>query len=506
MGDSRTTVDRRSFCKYLGGGGLAATGLLSVGSAAASLDDEYGTVVDVADAGAATDGSESVSGVIQDLVDDDTLLRFPPGRYYFDEQVRLTDFRNLGLVGNDATLVPADYWDFDGPQYRMFRLGTDYAPGEDLRIDTFTVDQRAANTGIRAFEACVSDGLVVEHVDVVGEHDSGTWGPGLFTITDPDGEGRVSFFSAPDGAEVNEDTPGDLWLGPTGILCNDAHNGTITFENCVLGGFPDNGLYAAGGDGRVVVEDGVYKNSGVASVRIGAASGAVRNARFVVDENPFEVPQECLRFDYGDWFEVEDVSFRLAEPSGDAIHFQNDVSGGIVRDSYLVMDSPAYVGLAIDPGAGPTYVQDSTFAMMDSNNAVLIESNGDSPGEVGLVNVDVTGNASGILMRHAIRCERDDCYFRDVDVEQHGGHKRRGIALLGDSPFLYNSQIDTSDRSLTVKGDDVWIEDCELLTDTDAEGVRLFDSADGVRLKNNTIPDGVVNLGASDVVETGTEY
>jgi len=191
--ESARGIRRRKYLTSLAGGvtATAATSVATTGTAAANVSTEhYGSVVDVVDAGADNGGNESITPVIRDVIEDDTLLQFPPGRYYMDEQVRFTDFDNLGLRGNDATLVPANYHDFEGPQYRLFRFGTTTLP-VPTSVSAASVDQTAEDTGIRAFETYASDTLEVRNINVVGRHDSGTWGPGLFVVTDPDGDGLV---------------------------------------------------------------------------------------------------------------------------------------------------------------------------------------------------------------------------------------------------------------------------------------------------------------------------
>jgi len=509
MAKQETTrgIRRRKYLTSLAGGvtATATVSMATTGTAAAGVSTEhYGSVVDVVDAGADNEGNESITPVIRDVIEDDTLLQFPPGRYYMDEQVRFTDFDNLGLRGDDATLVPADFHNFEGPQYRLFRLGTHYAPGNSLRIGHFTIDQTAEDTGIRAFETYASDTLEVRNINVVGRHDSGTWGPGLFVVTGSDGEGLVKDFRAHDGGTLVENSPAEgFHVGPNGILCNEGHAGTIRFVDCELGPFPDNGLYASGGTGRVVVEGGRYYNSGTASVRIGASRGIVRDASVFVDGRPWDRNQEGIRLEYGDWHTIDDVSLEMTEPNGEAIHIQNDVHGTTIQNSEILMETPAFAGIEINPGAGPTYVKDTDIEMNDSNCAILAE--GDDTGELGVQNVTITGDAEGNLMRHAIRCERSNASFRNVTIDQTAGDQRRGIALLGRDYFLYQCDIDTSHRGLTVKGDEVWINDCSARPTRDLDSIRLYDSANDVRLKNNTFPGGVSDWGATNVVETGTE-
>ncbi|MCO8256681.1 hypothetical protein NKF26_22945 [Haladaptatus sp. AB618] len=207
--------------------GVSAAGLCAIGartmsgraSAQIPYADDYDTVVNlVEDGGADPNNGDSITPVLREYADDDTLLYLPSGRYYMDEQFRHTGFDNFGIVGeDDTTIVPANYFDFNDRDwnYRLFRLGISYNPGRDLRVENLNIDQTADDTGIRVIEAAVDDGLLVRDIDIKGKHDSGTWGPGRFVITDSDGTGVVERFHAPDGGAWEKNTPGDrLWRGP----------------------------------------------------------------------------------------------------------------------------------------------------------------------------------------------------------------------------------------------------------------------------------------------------
>ena len=170
--NDRAGTSRRSYLK-LATAVAASAGVVGTATAG-SLDDEYGTVVDVTEAGADPDGNESITPIIEELEGDDTLLKFPPGRYYVDQRIRVTDREHFGMVGDDATLVPATYDEYDDLgdwNYKLFRLGVDYAPMTDLRVENFTVDMSAANTGVRALDVVVAGGEDTErtalHVAVV---------------------------------------------------------------------------------------------------------------------------------------------------------------------------------------------------------------------------------------------------------------------------------------------------------------------------------------------------
>ncbi|SEV94876.1 hypothetical protein [Natrinema salifodinae] len=483
---------RRSYLKHclVGlGATLSATGV----AAADDPEAQYDTVVDVVEAGADPEGNESITPVLREHAGDDTLFEFPDGRYYMDEQFRLTGFENVGFVGEDATLVPANYHEFDGPQYRLFRLGTSDNPGRNLRFEGFDVDQAAPDTGIRVISAQVEDGLVVKRVTVRGVHDSGTWGPGLFNITDSDGRGVVDCFRAADGGRHVDETPneGNMWRGPTGITIDQNHRGTLVFSNCALGGFPDNGLYASGENGRVSVDGGRFWNSGTASIRLSGTSGEIRDAVVVVDENPHDsAGQHPIRLDHGDRFDVEGVTIDVPQPNGDAIRIMNGVDATTISNAEISVGDRPNNGIKIDAGAGQTFVKDVDIEIDGSANAVQIL--GSDAGEVALQDVRITGDAPGTTMRHAIYCERDGCRFDGLSIEQQGSNERRGLELRGEDYRVADSEFETTHTPLVVNGaDDVRIEGCVARSEEDGYSLHIIDDSGAVSLTNNEFPDGV---------------
>ena len=469
------------------------------GAAAASSDDEqygnddgqYGTVVDVTEAGADNTGEESITPVLREIVDDDTLLKFPEGRYYMDEQLRFTNFENVGFVGEDATLVPANYHEFDGPQYRLFRLGTASRTGRDLRFEGFAVDQTAEHTGIRVINADVEDGLLVKDVSIYGVHDSGTWGPGLFNIHEPGGHGRVECFRAFDGGIHVEDTPnsGNMWKGPTGILVNN-HRGTLVFRDCTLGGFPDTGLYKSTEYGEVDVRGGWFENSDTASIRLSGPRGTIRNAIVVVDENPERATrQHPIRLDYGDSFEIDGVDIRMPEPNGDAIRIMNGVEQASISNTRISIGDRRNSGIRIDPEAGPTAIENVDIDINGSGYAFRIL--GEDAGEVSLRDVSITGDARGSPIRHTVYCERNDCQFEGLSIDQPG-EDRGGLELRGDNYHVDDSDFRTSHIPIVVNGsDNVVIEDSYSESYEDRVSLRILSDSGSVALSNNDFPGGV---------------
>ncbi|MFC7045297.1 right-handed parallel beta-helix repeat-containing protein [Halobacteriaceae archaeon GCM10025711] len=419
-------LDRRDYLKAVGAAaslpilGAAATRATSSGDDAtpasrsetlAQTDsttstvprDDYDTVVNVKEVGGDPTGSEPINPVLEEHGrGDDTLLYFPPGRYLMDRQFRFSGFTNYGIYGEDATIVPAPYHKFEGPEYRLFKLGTDYAPGDGLLFQGLTIDQQADATGVRTVQAQVSTRLRVRDIHIVGEHDTGTFGPGLFDVLDPDGWGVVERFRAPDGGAFTNNTPGSIDTGPTGIIVSPAHDGKLWFRDCELGGFPDNGLYDSIGAGRVIVEGGVYRNSNSASIRIGGDDSAIIGARVIVDENrPEDQNQRGIRLDHGDNLLVKDVNVELVRPNGHAITLKGTGPvGGVdsvrIVDSTVQIDNQPSHGIVVYDGAGPTDIVNTQVTINSAGNAILVsEGTRSSSGRVFCQNVTITGTASG---------------------------------------------------------------------------------------------------------------
>lgn len=464
--------------------------MTSASTDASASEDDYSNVVDMVEAGADPNGNESITSVVQQNIADDTLLRFPEGEYYMDSQVRFTGFDNVGIVGDGATLVPASYGSFDGPQYRLFRLGTSGSPGGSLWFEGFDVDQTAANTGIRVISAEVSDELVVRNVFVHGVHDSGTWGPALFNITDSDGVGLVDCFQAFDGGEHVDETPnGGRWRGATGIILNGNHRGHITFKECVLGGFPDNGLYASGGNGRIDIEGGWYENSATASVRLSGNEGSISETILAVDDNPTGAEgQHAVRLDQGN-FTLSNVTVDTPNPNGESMRIMDGVDSVTVENT-LVKSGGQATAVRIDDGAGDVTFENSEVDIDGGGFAFRVL--GGNAGEVTLEDVTVVGDASGSPVQPAIFCERSNCRFDGLSVEQLGGSRRRGLELRGSDYEITDSEFETSHIPIIVhNASDVDIRNTYARAADGSTSVHIRSGSSDVSLQGNDLPQGV---------------
>lgn len=498
--------------------GLSTLGLSSTaGSASASVgetpyDDEYETVVNIVEAGADNTGGESVTPVLRAVRDDNTLVYFPPGRYAMDSQFRFTGFEKFGLVGEDATLVPANYHDFDGPRYRLFRLGTQSSPGRHVRVQGFEVDQTAPETGIRVVDTYAADRLEVRDVLIHGEHDSGTWGPGHFNVTTADGTGLVERFRAPDGGAWVHNTPngGNAWRGPIGIEAN--HNeGTLEFRRCWLHGFPSNGLYAIGGSGKIIVNGGTYRNNNPVNIRVGGTNSQVRWPVIEVDDiREDDTSHRGIRLENGTDLEVVGAVIRNSAPlpNSHAIAVMNTCEGATIeRTTVELSGERVNHGIVVSPQAGEVLIEDTEVSHSTAGgNPVWIRGE-DSHERVQCRWLTVSGRAgdeSGF--QGAIRCDRNNCRFSACEIvhQARDGATRNGLIVTGEENTVYKGTYRGGRFPYIDLGSENLVLDADLESYRDGvEAVRLYPEATDPELRSNRLVNGIDDLGATGVVATG---
>ncbi len=510
---SRRTVLRGTAAACAAGVGLTSTASASSDSYEQYYDD-YRTVVDVTDVGADNSGNESITPVLEELRDDDTLLVFPEGRYYMDEQFRFTGFDNFGLVGQNATLVPANYWNFSGPQYRLFRLGISYRPGNHIRFEGFDIDQTAPNTGIRVIEAFAANRLEVRDITVYGQHDSGTWGPGRFNITEADGTGIVDQFWVPDGAAWINDTPtaGERWRGPTGFVSN-MNKGTLQYKHCWLDGFPDNGLYATSKNGTVIVHGGLYKNCNGANVRVGGQNSQIRWPTVEIDSmRPEDRSQRGIRLEDGHGFKIHGaaVTNTVPEPTSHAISVMNTCQSARIERTQIDVRGPdVNHGIVLSPECGETALVDTTIDHQTAGGHAIWIMDTDSTDRVIGEYLTITGEAGDASgFRDAIRCERDNCRFNKIEVDQTGrnGANRNAIVNRGSDLTVYKSDLRADRYPYIDIGSNALVLDSELASSGDREAVCLYSSSENPSFKQNHLVNGIRDYGASYVTAWSNDY
>lgn len=480
-------VSRRTALKTIGGS-IAALGTAGTGRAA----DDWVTVTDY---GIDNTGSEPISNDLEDVpFDDGDTLHFPAGDYLMDDWFRHTGFEDFSLRGDDATVRPTA--GFEGQV--LFKLGVPDAPGGTVFVEGFDFDFTREHTGVRALQVQVTDRLDVWDVDVVGYHDSGKMGPFLFDVVDAGGNGAVRNVNAPEGGAYSVNTPGDIWVGPTGIIVSSYHRGTLTFENVSLGPFPDNGLYCSTETGRVVVEDSYFENSNVANIRLSGDHSEVHNCTVVVDENrPEDVNQRAIRLDGGSYNWVEDTTVYLDEPNGRAISFMPDVEWGRVQNSRVVVrgDDPVQAVVA-DAESGRVDLLDTDIQFDTPGQAIQV--NGPSSGDADqayILRTSVTGGGDGSAGRHAVRLERGNCTVDRLSVDQTGGDYRRALKVLGDDCWITWGTYSTDHIPVVDEGDDNRYEGITARSKRGYPSLKANYGSRGVEVVESTIYNGVRNFG-----------
>lgn len=504
---SRMDATRRSFLRGTAVAGLSALGIASASGAASAYHDEYDNVVNVVEAGADNTGSKSINPVLEDVRADNTLLEFPEGTYYMDDQFRFTRYEKFGVVGDGATIVPANYYNFGDSWPVLFRLGTRGNPGKDLRFEGMRFDQRAADTGVRVIEGNVTDRLEVRDVRVHGYHDSGLIGPGHFNVVDPNGVGRVVDFRATDGGAWTDETPhagNTSSRGPVGIIAND-NEGELMFRRCHLYGFPGSGLYAIGGDGKIIVHGGVYKNNTSASIRVGGTNSIVRWPTVVVDEpNGRNVSQRGIRIESGN-ASVYGAAVRVsaAQTNCHAISVMNSCTDAWIENTTIEVDSDVVNhGIVVSPDAGETTIARSEIDYTPAGGYPIWIRNSDKRDRVHGEEVRIHGEAGTKWgYRDAIRCERDNCRFNHCEIDQPGanGAERNAIVSLADDLTVYKCDLRASRWPVVELGGDTTYLDIDAESYDSREAVCLYDESHDVSIRSSRIVDGIRDYGSANL-------
>lgn len=499
-------IGRRSWLKAVGAG---AVGLTVAGTAVAADRDNYETVVNVVEEGAARDASESINDILEDHRADSVLFEFPEGEYLMDRKFRHTDFEEFGIVGDGASIVPAPADEFESEAV-LFKLGTHYAPGGRATVEGITFDFTAENTGLRGLQIQCND-LYVADVTFAGQHDAGTWGPAQFDVVDSGTTAVIENVRMPDGGAYTRNTAQDadptVDTGPTGIIVSPYHVGTLVVRNCEVGPFPDNGLYASSRDGRIHVEGGTYWNSNVANVRIAGDRSTVEGASVVVDENrDDDVSQHGIRLDDGT-FNVTDTEVILEEPNGNAVRVTNQAKASTLSglDLRLADKSTSNDGIVVSEGAGETTIRDSTVEINCPGQAIQLEPGDGAPAIV--ERVTVVGDASGgVGGRHAIVCGRDGCELRDLAVNQPGPEYRRALRIAGDDVTVVGGRYHSTHIPIVNNASGTHIEDITAWAEGGTEGAKFYAENANVKLLNSTIYDGYIDYGTENFTTRGNEF
>ncbi|WP_458190509.1 hypothetical protein [Haladaptatus sp. NG-WS-4] len=147
-----------------------------------------------------------------------------------------------------------------------------------------------------------------------------------------------------------------------------------------------------------------------------------------------------------------------------------------IKRTKFVHDAVGGFSLYIEDGNKPVYVEDSEFK----------------------------GDGGHDSARAAIRCDRDECQFHNLDVRQTGTWRRCAIELHGRDYLLYDGKYVSREPPVNNHADDTWVENIYAKSTAGKVGARLYASGDGVYLKKNTLVNGFQDRGCDNLRPTTT--
>ncbi len=377
--------------------------------------NRFESMVEIGEHDVATDASESILPFLRDHLSDNTVLFFPEGRYLIPNTLDVPSFQNVGFVGDGATFVPPD--GYSGYLLAMGRAGQ----ASGFLFEGFEFDFTASDTGARPIQALVDDGLEIRDVTVRGVQDTGQ-DMMRFDVTAPEGSGVVERMQLPDGGVPETPTTG-CFVGPHS-------KGTLTFRDCHIEGFPDNGLYASPAKGPVRVIGGTYANNGIANVRVGGES-LVRNVHVRCDEARQGVENmRGIRLRQGANARVENCVVELHEVtySDGAITAAPWLESATVENTQVTVNADGVPAIKLKTPVKP------------GGGAPRIKFRG----------VRVDGSAADGEAVQVV--DRDACVFENVCIRQ-SGENRDGVFLLRSQDSVVR------DVAIGVTGEPLVLED-----------------------------------------------
>jgi len=282
-------TSRRAVLKAAGVTTLAIAG----GGVASAQNSGPGTVVDLGNKGL-TDG-DSIDSYLQKHLTDGVEVRIPAGTYTYTGAGLDGEYANAAVVGSVDGVEFRRPSDTETPVRPVLT-----ATSGTVRVENITVKGASGQTQSR-WEVGAADGASVQLLNV----------------------------NFPDGAVENSAT--------NGVYAQESHAGLLWVKSCHFGKFADVALQVAApagsGDGRVVVEDCSFVNTGTAAVRVGANDSVVRNCYFEATAagpaGDDGAQQHGVQVSApGGNLSIEDCDFNWAGPGTSVVNFAGGGEGG----------------------------------------------------------------------------------------------------------------------------------------------------------------------------------
>ena len=384
-------------------------------------------IVDVVEAGADPTGAEPIDGVLNESYTGSEIFYFPSGTYTMKRPFEVMGEERVGFVGRpDATLRAAPDFEWS---HMLIEAGDPSDPVGEVYVRDLTLDISSATPDVGGVEAHFSRRLEIDNVTVT--EGVGKWMAGLLlTACEEDAVGRVTADLSAGAARVSN--ADDYSAQPIGVLIEDEHAGTITLRDCVVGKFPNNGVYGSQGSGRVEIVGGHYFDSDVSNIRVGsncAVRGSTVTVDDVVDADLNTVGIRVLG-EAGNTL-VENVRVRTTETNGHAVMIAS---------------------------GGPVAFRDSRIERSGSSSGYSVSVTGpdDAAGRVTLDNVTVTDDTDGADTEYSMRFGRPRVTLRGSTLEDRGSGTSGVLVQSGArDAVIADSTVDVPNYPLSLRAPDV---------------------------------------------------
>lgn len=411
--------------------------------------DEFERIVDAASAGADPGGQEPINEFLTEYARGDTLLMFQPGTYRLRPAV-LSEITRFGIVGigeERPTFEPSGTSCEPGNAHLIFDSVDEFLL-EDVDFD---FQQNGSGGSIQLF----ADGEVrMRNLQLLG-HCPEQIATFRVDVLDGNAQGRIENL-------VARDEDGDSKL--TGVYVGKKHAGTLTFSECDISGFSDNGLYASspglpgGADGNVEVVGGTFSDNNISNVRLGSTGSAARDVTIDIDQPPplnGSVNARGIRLRERGGHVVDGCEITIGErvpESLGAIVVHPDVTSASISDTQIRVDAESVPAVnALQPRG--TRTSDVTF------DGLTVRGSADSN-----YAVTVTG--------------RDETVLRNCTIDQNG-YDRGGIWFRdADSCRITDSEITTTGTPIAVTDSSVTIEDTTIATPAGTRTIDRLEATD----------------------------
>ncbi|MEY7849615.1 right-handed parallel beta-helix repeat-containing protein [Natrarchaeobius sp. A-rgal3] len=405
--DDSTILRRRSYLKWAGTAAGAA--LATSASAAASSGADVAGAAEVANLSRMSERELSISEG-EDLsryvanASGGELLIVPEGTYEWNRTLSFSR-RNWGIVGDgDVTIMV--------PGRRGHGTKNDYVlntSGDNVFVAnlTFDSDGRPA-TGFR----CIVNQRAEFRDITVASDGPRTWNQSqtnMFNVGAESSSGEVLF----DGlVAYNNGNISQYNGGQSRIGIWSSRSGKLTVRNSVISGFPNNGIYTRM-PGAMEINNCVFANNNVGSIRLGGSNEVVENCTFYLDLSRDDTissrrgnanagaitadnrgrasnggyVRNCsfvvrdirnssgaIRFLDNNWIEVEDCQFLLDQRGVPGVGWNNR---GSVHLRNLTFDTENGSGATVASSGGNYRTVENVRASSDLSDGAITTNSGD---------------------------------------------------------------------------------------------------------------------------------